>query len=973
MKISIVSPSFNQAQFISRTIESVAEQNYANKEHIIVDGMSVDGSVEIIRKAESTYDHVRAIIEADRGQADAINKGFRVCSGDIIAWINTDDFYNDPSVLQRVVGWFEKHADADIIYGRGWRLNSSGERIREAWINRDIRTEWDFWKSLGILQPSVFFRKHVFEAVGGLDDQYVLQLDYEYWIRLARAGFKFQFVDDVFSSAVVHADAKSTRDRLAQLSECIAMIENHYHEVPKEWFDRLADFSVTSIDQKTRTSEEAESSEIVREKIKSISDFLQVSYRATPGPRASRERIILTAFDSEYFMQGLNLVASLHRTSLASFDEIVVFSLSLTPKEKALLNKLQKVRVTDLPPPPPGFPDFNDPKGRAYKSAIIACEGLDISDGASVLWLDAGLSFMKDIDDIFDLIEESGFFITDHSDSRHWPFYNIHFTHSQAIRSIRATTAELMAPHMCSAIVGYVKGGPYQNLIEEARRFGRRREMIMWPKVLDKPDANRGSAKSKRDMEELRKKALDGLMKPEEVEKSFPYYGHRTQSIYSILCHRFNAPTYPSSIYRQGNDASTAASKRNWKSSAKETDQFATSFTPEGLSAEHYSFHHRGTYTNLSGLLFERSNEPAFVVGNGPSLRDFDFEKLRGRVWVGMNAAYRFWEKAGIFPHIYACLDTVVQDSHKEEIRDLVERRDELGIRFFFLRKSFEDFWPDSRDVPGVFFLEDLQVHAPILDRDKITTGSFSVYFCAFLGHTDIKLLGIDLNYVEKIDEAEVQGRELVIKEDIQSNPNYFFDEYQKIGDRYNPPNRHEGMHLRSWNECWEVMQSLGISVTNGNLNSAVECFPKLAWRKIFDELESPMYKALRRIRFFGQMSQRQEVFRNAFLERNGSPPEVVSFSEDQLRRLALLMSSAPREKLSPEPLSNADDLILRARLIANLSKMLVSPQDGLRELRTDRSLLARFEKIIENGGAVAAHYRKVLAWAEAREKSEQT
>ncbi|MBM1223000.1 glycosyltransferase [Ponticoccus sp. SC2-23] len=285
MRISIVSPSYNQVRFIERTIDSVAKQKYNNKEHIIVDGLSSDGSQEIIRKAEEDHKHLRSIIEADKGQADAINKGLKACNGDIFAWINTDDCYFDENVFQKVSDAFSKHKDVDIIYGRGWRLNSEGEKIREAWINRDIVTHWDFWKSLGILQPSLFFRKHVFDEIGGLADEFVLQLDYEYWIRMAKAGFKFKFIDEIFSSAIVHNDAKSTRDRLAQLSECIEMIDRHFGDVPNEWFDRLVEFSITNVDQKTMITKHKSEAEVDLARIKASSKFLQFIHRGmSPSP-----------------------------------------------------------------------------------------------------------------------------------------------------------------------------------------------------------------------------------------------------------------------------------------------------------------------------------------------------------------------------------------------------------------------------------------------------------------------------------------------------------------------------------------------------------------------------------------------------------------------------------------------------------------------------------------------------------------
>lgn len=899
MRISVVSPSFNQAGFIHRTIDSVAEQTYPDKQHVIVDGVSTDGSVDIIRKAARTHRHLTAIVEPDRGQSDAINKGFRQCDGDILGWLNTDDFYHDPGVFERVARAFADNPDADVIYGRGWRLAPSGERIREAWINRDLRSPWDFWKSMGILQPSLFFRRRVFDSVGGLKDEYGLQLDYDYWIRIAKAGFRFRFVDDVLSCATVHEDAKSTRARLAQLSECIAMLDAHFGEVPSEWFARLGDFFVTEIDQKTETGQGTRDAR-ARTEAANTARFVERACKGADPATRPRARCVVTAFDSKYFHQGINLIAGLHRSSFLSFDRIFVYSLDLSAAEIAWLESLHKVEIARLPSAPADFPDFHDPKGRAYKSAAIATEGLAIPDGAAVLWMDAGITPCTDIEAIFAQIEKDDFFITNHDDSRHWPFYNIQFTHPAARAAIGATTAELLAPQLCSALVGYRKGGRYQGLIDEARRLGRRRDAVMWAKVIARDDPARGPSLPRDEIEELRARTLDEAPPASALQGRFPYYGHRTQSIYSVLCHRMSAPVQSSTRYRRGNEASTRAAQRNWTDGAdktRETAGPASSEILEGLEPDTLTFHHRGTCTDLSGLMHRRCLEPAFVVGNGPSLAGFDFQRLKGRVWVGMNAAYRYWDQIGIYPTIYCCLDLVVQDSHKEEIRRLIERRREYGIAYFFLRRTFVDYWPEVANEPGVFFLDDLGKDCEWFDRGKVTTGSFSAYFCAFLGHADIYLLGIDLNYVEKIDEAEVAGRELVISRQVDNNPNYFFDGYQQPGDRYNPPNRHADMHLRSWTECAEVLRDWGVAVRNCNPDSAVTCFPFDSIDKVLGAADDPLNRAMFLARDFSRLVARQTVFRNRFLARIGATPERFVPGLDQIERIA-----AWRRSVAPAP-----------------------------------------------------------------------
>src|SRR5262249_46923914 len=127
-RITIITPSFNQAQFFEQTIASVLDQNYPNLEYIIIDGGSQDHSVEIIRK----YDHRLAywVSEKDRGQTHAINKGLERATGDIIAYLNSDDFYL-AGTLHRVAEYFQQHPDVDLLHGRCRTVNVNGEKIGE--------------------------------------------------------------------------------------------------------------------------------------------------------------------------------------------------------------------------------------------------------------------------------------------------------------------------------------------------------------------------------------------------------------------------------------------------------------------------------------------------------------------------------------------------------------------------------------------------------------------------------------------------------------------------------------------------------------------------------------------------------------------------------------------------------------------------------------------------------------------------
>lgn len=194
------------------------------------------------------------------------------------------------------------------------------------------------------------------------------------------------------------------------------------------------------------------------------------------------------------------------------------------------------------------------------------------------------------------------------------------------------------------------------------------------------------------------------------------------------------------------------------------------------------------------------------VLGNGPSLRGLDLGRLSGVHTLGMNAAYRHWDRIGWYPDAYTCLDDQVIETHHAEIRRL-HRDGRIGR--FFLHGRFFEHHPDLAGHPAFVSLdqvvarwyrgrglgqgwEPLFQHPAFRTRgpDRITTGAHAVRFAAFLGFGRIALAGIDLRYVEQLPEAEAAGGiALVMRATPAQNPNYFFDDYQRAGDRFNLPN----------------------------------------------------------------------------------------------------------------------------------------------------------------------------------------
>ena len=206
-KISIVTPSYNQGQFIEETLLSVKNQDYPDIEHIIIDGGSTDNTIEILRKYEAIY-NMRWVSEPDEGQADAVNKGFEMAEGDIIGWLNSDDLYFSRNAVSTIVAQFQKNPDVDIIYGNSVKINSDNKIMRVK-----IIPEFKYTRLLRhcfICQPSVFFRASVVRS-DKLDKFLKYSMDYEYWLRLGKK-YKWMKINDIVSVDRNHHERKIIRD-----------------------------------------------------------------------------------------------------------------------------------------------------------------------------------------------------------------------------------------------------------------------------------------------------------------------------------------------------------------------------------------------------------------------------------------------------------------------------------------------------------------------------------------------------------------------------------------------------------------------------------------------------------------------------------------------------------------------------------------------------------------------------------------
>jgi glycosyltransferase involved in cell wall biosynthesis len=224
-KISIVTATLNRKDYLPRCIEGVAGQSYLNKEHIIVDGGSNDGTVELLKSYAQKYSHVRWLSEKDNGISSALNKAMAMASGEIIGVNGDDDFYV-PGVFEIVAAEFERDPGLGVVAGNCDHINNDNELMMTGKAGftsrRDLIEFWRHWgRAVFLPAPSTFFRKDVVARVGGFDEADRYAMDYHHWIKITKE-FRVKAIDRVFAKFRCDEGTVSfsrNREQLAEMYE----------------------------------------------------------------------------------------------------------------------------------------------------------------------------------------------------------------------------------------------------------------------------------------------------------------------------------------------------------------------------------------------------------------------------------------------------------------------------------------------------------------------------------------------------------------------------------------------------------------------------------------------------------------------------------------------------------------------------------------------------------------------------------
>jgi len=212
--VSIITPSLNAGRFIERALRSVTDQDYGHVEHVVVDGGSTDGTMDILARNP----RVRVISAPGSGQTEAINRGISVASGEIIGWLNSDDFYL-PGALAAVVHAFERDDSVDVVYGEMQFVDASGRFVRHL-RNTPFDKRMLFFYGCYIPSTATFWRRRVTDEGHLLDTGFRVAMDWEWFMRMTVLGYHFQFVNRLIASFTKRADSISATHQDLERMEC---------------------------------------------------------------------------------------------------------------------------------------------------------------------------------------------------------------------------------------------------------------------------------------------------------------------------------------------------------------------------------------------------------------------------------------------------------------------------------------------------------------------------------------------------------------------------------------------------------------------------------------------------------------------------------------------------------------------------------------------------------------------------------
>jgi len=276
LRFSVITPSYNQGKFLERTIQSVLQQTGAELEYVIFDGGSSDETLTILQNYQ---DRVKWESSPDEGQGDAVNKGIQATSGDIIAWLNSDDIYY-PGALSKVQKIFETHPEVQVVYGDAHHIS-----VHDAIIEPYPTEQWNYRRLKNfcfICQPATFFRRQMVEAYGLLDANLKFCMDYELWLRYGQHT-NFYYLPEVLAGSRFYDTNKTLGQRVAVHYEINDMLKRKFTRSPGKW---VVAYAAVLVEERSKNG--YYSPESFQTQLHRVRDFIREAFQSHRRWRHSR-------------------------------------------------------------------------------------------------------------------------------------------------------------------------------------------------------------------------------------------------------------------------------------------------------------------------------------------------------------------------------------------------------------------------------------------------------------------------------------------------------------------------------------------------------------------------------------------------------------------------------------------------------------------------------------------------------------
>ncbi len=244
--ITVITPSYNQGRFIGQTVESVLNQGYPSVEYIVLDAVSTDETLSVL---QSYTDRLRLIVEPDRGQTDAINKGLRLATGEVVCWLNSDDYFLT-GTLQRVGEFFAQNPEQHWLTGDCMIVNETGQIIQQPIrhykrLLRQLPPVAYLGMTNAVCQPATFWRRSAHESLGYLDETLRYTMDYDWWLRLSGLH-RPAILDEPLTAFRIHSASKGGSQFEKQFAEDYQTLCKHWKSSTIRGLHRLHNALITA-------------------------------------------------------------------------------------------------------------------------------------------------------------------------------------------------------------------------------------------------------------------------------------------------------------------------------------------------------------------------------------------------------------------------------------------------------------------------------------------------------------------------------------------------------------------------------------------------------------------------------------------------------------------------------------------------------------------------------------------------------